>query len=179
MILVDGFAIDVATKIAPTFTAKATSHPIERGSNASDHLIDDPNGLSMDCIVSDSPSGEMVSIRAAEPGVPSANAMAKMLTLKREKKIITVSTKHRTYKDMVLLAFTPTFDRDTGEALRFTLVFQLMTLVQNDRQFVKVATPGARKLDARGNKAAKKPPEAPADAKADRNSSVLWKIINK
>lgn len=178
MITVDGFAIDVATKITPAYKAKATTHPIEKGAAASDHLIDEPDGLMIECIVSDTPSGEMVNIRANEAGVPSQNAEAKFLALKKEKKIITVVTKRRTYVDMVLLEYTPTEDKDTGEALRFTLQFQLLTLVQNDRQFVKVASPGAANKDNRGNKIAKKPPDAPADKKADRNSSVLWKLTH-
>lgn len=178
MITVDDFAIDAVTKFTPSFKAKATTQPIEKGANTTDHVIDEPDTVSMECVVSDNPIGEMVAIRAREPGVPSERAFFKFKTLKESKKIITVVTDHHVYTDMVLLEFTPNFDKDTGESLRFTLMFQNLNIVQNDRQFVPVSTPIASNKDNRGNKQGKKPPDNAADGKADRNSSVLWKLTH-
>lgn len=174
MITVDNFAIDVALKITPTFKGKASTHPLETGVAIGDTVIQEPDGLTMECIVSNTPSGEMVAIREREVGIPSENAFYRLLALKQTPKLITVITDHRTYSNMVLLEFTPTFDKDTGDALKFTLVFQAMNITTNDRVFVPIAA----SKDSRGNKPAKKPPDKPADAKADRNSSVLWKLTH-
>lgn len=178
MITVDDFAIDAVTKFTPSYKAKATAHPIERGSITTDHVIDEPDTFVMECIVSDAPSGSMVAIRAREDGVPSANAFRKFENLKNTKKLVTVVTPVRVYGNCVLLEFTPTFDAATGAALKFSLSFQVLNVVDNERAFVQVAAPSGAGQDNRGNKRGKKPPDVPADSKADQNSSLLWKLTH-
>lgn len=164
MIKVGKIVLDMATTIRPTFKSRATSHPIERSSPAADHVIDEPTMLSLDCVVSNHPVGEMVAIRESEGGVPSIAVLSALLALRAAKTPVAVVTASRAYFDMVLLEVTPAFDSRTHASLRVSLMLQALNLVSNDRVFVQPAIPLAGKRTIRGHKAGKTPPDKPPAA---------------
>lgn len=178
MILIDGYPIDIAVTEAHVQKSRPTSHPIERSSNTSDHIIDEPDTFTLECLVTNSPIGQIENLRFLEDGKPSDNVYAKLQAIRDGKKVHTVTTALKVYLDVVLTDLSIPINSKTGDAIRFTASWQKFTFVDNERVFIQVASPSGSKNNNRGNKASKKPPDAPADAAADENSSTLWKLTH-
>lgn len=171
---IDGFLIDATVRQTHGKTARVTSHPVELGSPGSDHIIRDPDTLTLDCVVSNTPIGDIARTRANEEGSPAKNAYAKMASIFG--KLVTVVTDKETYTSMALVSLSDPVDSRTGDACRFTVSFQKVTFVSNERKYVKYSTPVVAKKDNRGFKGTTSPPAKPAAKKDDENSSILWKL---
>lgn len=173
MILVAGFAIDASVTEDHTARNEVTDNPVESGAVMTDHVRRMPATLTLECIVSDSPLGQVEALRG-EGTVPSVDARAHLESLLANPEPFTVVTSIRTYENMVIESLSEPRRAGIGHAMRFTATLRQITIVTNERTTVQVAVPRAAKKVNRGHRAAKKAPtQAPLPPpKAVENQSI-------
>lgn len=135
MIIVDGYQIDMSVKEDHEFPSEVTKLPIESGSDVSDHNREKNDELNIEGIVSDSPIGDIESVRNLDgaSAKPSEEARAKFLLLRSTKKAVTVVTSSGVYESMALVNFKSSISKEAFGGLHFTLKFEKQRLVVVER----------------------------------------------
>lgn len=177
MFTVDGFPVDVAVREEHTFSSRVTSNPVEDGSDFTDHILNDPEFVRVEGIVSDTPLSKMAGLRTS--GIkPSEDALVTFLVIRENKEPVTIETSLQIYQNMVLENLTIPRSAQQGGALFFSATFKKAVLVTNNKTTTKVAVPRAKKKASKGHKpsvdaASKNPPPT----QAPRRRSVLHKLF--
>jgi hypothetical protein len=166
----------------------ATKHPVERGSQITDHLRPEPVTLTIEGIVSNTPISRKQQVRAvafggsefastsvaASPyGVPgyAEEAFAKLREFQERGELLTVVTSLHTYENMALTKLTVPRDRSTGDALRFTATLEEIRFAENKTtSIVTPADPRAASKVKLGRQAKK----VVRAAKAVRKAAAPW-----
>lgn len=166
---IDGFPIDAALSEDHAFDSTVTDYPVEKGADISDNIHASPIVITMDCVVSDSPLGQVAVARAQQtasggignvisfgnkvaqslPGlggnpVPvtySIQAFAFLLALRNAKKLVTIRTSIGTFDNMVLTSMSVPRNKATGSSLSFKVTFKQIRLVTNQLTSIPTATP--------------------------------------
>lgn len=166
-IYIDGYRVDLSIKEEHTFSSETTEHAVESGGDISDHIRDLPDEITMDCVVSDTPVGDIATVRDASNVVldgdaaddvvlPSEEAYAHLQRIRAEKRLVTVETSLGTFKDMALVLLTVPREAATTGGLFFSCTFKHIRIEEN-RRFASVASaPGGQKKKDLGGKT---PPE--------------------
>lgn len=180
MIIIDGFEIDVAMSVTITRDSVITSHPVEIGSDKSDHIRNNPATITLECLVSDTPLVEFANRRG---GVPSEDARAKLLEIRDFRQPVSVEIDSEIFDSMGLESFVEQQDAETGGCLSFRVTFKRIEEVTNERRTVPVAVPRAAKKTNLGQKPSKEvTQEANATEKVPektkRDASALNAIYN-
>lgn len=157
MLAIDGYVIDVELKATPTFENEATSYPVERDVEFTDHVREIPTGLDVEGIVSDTPVNSFVTLQREIDGVmidpdtgelggqgPSRDAYQRLLAIHRSKEPVTVNCSLGAFDDMVMLTFAP---ERVGGSIHFTATFRFLRIIENERSIVHVAVPRAANKD--------------------------------
>lgn len=161
MIYIDGYLIDIAVSESPVFSADSTDHPTEQGSLFSDHVIDKPTELGLECIVSDTPLSDVAAVRQAagnlsgEDAIPSREAHEFLQALVKEHRPVIVECESGTYRNMLLINLSPKFDKSTTGGYYFTANFKELTIIELRRITVRVAVPIAGPKKDKGPKSPK------------------------
>lgn len=162
MIVIDGYTIDIAVSEDHSRTAQATAHPIESGSDITDHIIERPKVITLNCLVSDTPIGRLKTLReetgflvgnATEGFVPSDDAHDFLNRLFDERRPVQIDHSLGVDDNMIMTSLSEPRRSSDGKALRFTVAFQQIRIVENERRTVIVATPRSKRKRNRGNKA--------------------------
>ncbi len=118
--------IDVSIREIHSLRANITRFPVEEGASITDHIINQPRTLTIDGLISDTPSDlytlvtpGLVSGFASTP--PSLEAFDTMKSWWGNKQILDVQTGLDVYKNMIINNFSFPKDANTGRALRFTI----------------------------------------------------------
>lgn len=173
MILIDSYPYDLMVSGEVQFESEVTSFVVERSADISDHIHNKPITLNMEVIVSDSPLEPIASddsrrVDAVTEAVfgsdqvplPSAEAYERLLAIRDEKRLVTIEIPvasrasrpgKRTFQNMALTHLSDRHDKDTAGGMFFTVSFQQVRFVDNQRVFVRTATPGGK--GKRGGKA--------------------------
>ena len=135
-----------------------TDHPVESGAAISDHARAQPEKLTLEGIISNTP------IAPFDEGAPpdqtrAGQAYADLLVLKDAGELISVVTALRTYEDMVLVSLNVPRDAATGNVLRFSASFKQVRVVNS--QTVQITT-AEDKTKAKKRLDKQTPPETPA-----------------
>jgi hypothetical protein len=117
--------LDVVPKETHDHSSTITSHPVEEGMDISDGTRDEPDALSLECLISNTPLGE------SPDASRSQNARDQLLTLKSSGKLLTVLTTLGPYTSMLIEHVSVTRDAPTYNALSFTVSFKKIIVVQN------------------------------------------------
>jgi hypothetical protein len=158
--------LDASISESHSGTVQATAHQVERGAKITDHLRPEPDILTIEGLVTNTPinltqqtravsfGGVEFTTTATAPaiyGVPgyAEEAFAKLQALKNAGELVTVVTAIKTYEDMALTSLQVPRDRSTGDALRFSATFQQIRIVQNKVTQIRPNT------DPRANRKAK------------------------
>lgn len=120
---IDGYLIDVFVSEQPSKNARVTRYPIEEGASIADHVIEDPDKLTVTGIVSNTPFGLTAEARSTDEK-PSEEAYAFLAKLKAEHRLVRVVTSTRNVDNMLLLSLTDPRTNATGDALVFTATFE-------------------------------------------------------
>jgi hypothetical protein len=204
VITIDGFLIDIAKTEDHGFDSEVTDHPVESGADITDHVRARPIKLVVDCVVSDTPIGEVAKVRgmaeaqsqmraqlfSGVPGsgaaasaragrLPSEDAFAHLLAIRDRREPVTVITERRTYPRMVLEGLTIPRTSSTGDALEFRATFKEVRLVTNERTTIPVAVPKAAKKRNFGSKPPTPVSTATGTAKVERDRSLLTQIKDR
>lgn len=160
IIRVGGYPMDLAMAEEHSFPGEATEYPVEQGADISDHIRELPPEITLECIVSDTPSGLiagdptrrdladnplteedlLASRQGLSPPVPlpSADALAKLREMKALGKPITVETSLGAFASMAFIDLTVPRDKDKNNGLFFTAKFKKVFIVSNKRTRTRV-----------------------------------------
>lgn len=163
---IDGYLIDVFVSEQPTKQSRVTRYPIEEGASIADHVIDNPDKLTVTGIVSNASFGTTAEARS-EDEKPSEEAYARLSKIHADKKLVRVVTSTRSFDNMLLLSLTDPRTRSTGDALDFTATFEKITTIDitTEQKVTQVRLPRHKRRKKKG--ATPSPPVVPAkEAKA-------------
>lgn len=181
---IDGYPMDLEVSAAISLTADVTSRPVETGAQITDHIRNNPEEVTLECIVSDTPIGEAKADQTRQIAdgtiletpygtydtpLQSEDAYAKLIEIRRDKRLIAIdSVSLGRLDNMVLVDLSPKFDAETNGGLFFTAKFRRLVLVTNLRARVPVRStqPGA------GGKGKAK---AKAGTKFEVDDKITWK----
>lgn len=104
------------------YNSRVTSFPVENRLNISDHIINEPETLTISGVVSDTP----LSILA--PFNRSVNAFNQLIEIHNRRERITVVTGIKVYNDMVMTSLSVPRSVDSGQSLTFTIELQRVIL---------------------------------------------------
>jgi hypothetical protein len=161
VLTIDGYRIDVELSCTPSRTNQVTRFPVERGADITDHVHPEPVTLTVDGIVSDTPLGEMIAVRAQFAIIngeafakPSEEARARLKKLCEDREPVTVECSAGTFENMILESLNEPRDARTGDSYQFSASFAEVVLVTNDRTTVRTAAPRGKKKVNLGHRAA-------------------------
>lgn len=148
-VYIDGFPFDLAVTAEPTYQSELTKHPIDAKALISDHIIDSQLVLSLECVVSDTPTGAIASHSTRQntgtsPVLVSDAAWNKLFEIRSKKRAVTVETGRRTYERMVITSLSERAEMATAGGAYFTVTLEQATIVENKRVTVRVAVPLAK-----------------------------------
>lgn len=153
--MIGDLALDCTVTETHTATSTVTKHPVESGSNITDHIRPEPVQLSITGIVSDTPIGAREVQRAIEIGGVSVQikqqetptsptgfgraAWSKLDAMRLAAKPVTVLTRDKKYESMAIVSLTVPKEAKTGGALYFTAQFEQVRIVFNRSTRIVVA----------------------------------------
>lgn len=140
LVMIDNYLIDVATSEVHDYESDVTDYPVEDGSNITDNIRPKGLQLTLTCVVSNTPFGPIATQRSAQP--PADECYQHLLTVRRNRGLVTVRTSLGTFQDMALKSLSIPRKSGGGDQLMFTVTFVHVVLVENIRD-VRVATPAA------------------------------------
>lgn len=115
---IGGLVFDAVLRTDHTSKLTATSHPIESGANIVDHAFIEPAEISIEIGMTDC------------NGVGSSNKMFKSLqSLQNSRRQLTVVTRYKTYRNMLIMSMSVPDDYTTMNALKAILMLREIPVV--------------------------------------------------
>lgn len=140
--IIDGFVLDCLLSDNHTFESEVTEFPVESGSTVSDNIRPKPLTIAIEAIVSDTPLTFAGNFRPAG-SVPSLDAYAKFLGIRRDRRLVSITTSLDTYSNMAMESLTVPRASGRGDEFRFNASFKQVQTVENKRT-TRVAIPAAQ-----------------------------------
>lgn len=151
VVKIDGFPIDASMSEDHAFNSEISTHPVETGTDITDHVRNLPITINLECVVSDTPIGEFVNFRS--PGsTPSADAYGFLKSVRDARQPVTIETSLEVFDNMVLTTLSIPRTAETGDAIQFTCSFTEVQVVTNNRTTIPTAAPRHQRKQNRGNK---------------------------
>lgn len=126
--------LDVVPSENHVISSTITDHPVEEGSNISDHARPDPDRLTLECIISNTPLPPLsVDWNRAQ------NSWVALRKLRDAGSLVTVLTTLGRYESMEIEQVSVTRDAPSYNALAFTVSFKKIRIVQNRLTSVRVS----------------------------------------
>lgn len=173
-LIIFGYEIDVELAADPLFPNEVTPHPVEAGSDVTDHVRVLPIRLAIEGVVSNAPFGtlkarreELVVIDGETFAKPDQEADAFLRSIRNSREPGTVECSRGIFENMVMVSYTPR--SSTHDVLMFTAEFEQIEIVNNDRIRVEV-----RRKQKRGHKPSIsiEAPDAPPAPNATTQNAV-------
>ena len=143
---IGGLVFDAVLKTDHTSKITATSHPVESGANITDHAFVEPAEISIEIGMTDC------------NGVGVSNKMFKSLqALQFSRKRLTVATRYRTYKDMLIMSMSVPDDFTTMNALKAMLFLREIPVVGSQTVAVSERASGQAHKTGNTNKGTVQP----------------------
>jgi hypothetical protein len=146
MIKVDGYPIDCSLNERLTYESDVTEFAVERGAPVSDHIIAKRPVFEFDGVVSDTPTGAVAEDPSrtglAVSAMPSHDAFEFFTQLHRDRRTVSIECSFGKFEDMVLTSLSPTRDKESFKAFKFTANFRQIEFAQNNRTAVRLAAIG-------------------------------------
>lgn len=151
-----------------TVAANVTSYPVEDGSNISDNVVDEPDEIQIDAVITNTPANIDDTLLAAT--TRAEDKYDGLLLLKMAGDVVSVFTSAGEYTNMIITRLARTRNASVGEAAQFSISLRKIRKVQSS-----VAEVPLRK---KGGKGAKKNLGTVVDKPADKKlrESGLLKI---
>jgi hypothetical protein len=125
-----GLELDATILESPQFTATATRSDVETGVDITDHVELDPQQLSIQGIVSNTPVSFLGGLIIS--GDPAQDALNFLLDLYRNREPFDFVGGLQVYSNMVITSFNPSRTPQTGKALQFTMTMQQIRIVDSE-----------------------------------------------
>lgn len=162
--------------------SEVTDHPVERGADVTDHVRPKPAVVTLDCVISNTPvdvtqrarvlqaSGVTFESTAVDQSTGVAGyaeqAYKTLLALREAGDYLTVVTQLATYENMVIQSLSIPVSIATGDAMRFSVTFKEVRVVENKTTQVTVSAPRAKKKKKLG-------PQTPTTTTPEKEASAL------
>jgi hypothetical protein len=174
-------AFDATTNEQHNSSAAVTEHPIEDGADVADHIRNNPDGLTLQGIISDNPilinveEGKQPSVPGGDPDRRAKEAYNEFQRLKEAGSLLIVTTELRQYEDMVITAIAVVKDKTKRFILDIGLTLQpIRKAVIETVDAPEPIEPVHKKRRAQG----RKPKSKPKTAVEEKASSVFESIAN-
>lgn len=130
------FEVDALLSETHTMIREVTDNEVENGSPVSDHVIQRPITLEVQCFVSDAPIKGLID--NVQSGVRNflggsrytSDCFSALIDLFERKEALTVYTEYRVYRNMMVESITIPRTPEDGEALIFTIGFKQVRMVE-------------------------------------------------
>lgn len=165
--------------------AQITDHPVEEGSDISDHVRRQPESLQLSAIVSDFP---IVIARSnfAKPSAPGGdpNNRAKdaydfLDDLKNKGFVVGLSTSLRDYRNMVITSLGVTRDKDSGNMASIQLALREITIAQTETVAAPEPVNASRKKKTKLGKKQKKAATPATETKTSLLVDLIGSIFGR
>lgn len=160
--------LDALIRETPKYSAEMTKSPIEGGSAINDHVVLNPETLTIEGIITNTPAkiGGPLNVKKN-----AQDAFDYLLALRETREPFDFVGGFKLYRNMVLTDFTPHRDKRTANTLTFTATMQKAIIVDSQTVLVaNLANPAnAGKVD-RGSQ-----PTEKANDKTAKKASLLFK----
>lgn len=129
---IEALELDASISEEHGATNAITAHPVERGVAIADHIRPEPETLTMEGIVSNTPVGPAEENADTAPGSPgrAEAAFAKLMELRDAGALVTVVTGLRSYENMAIQSLRVPRNAKIGDALRFTVTLRRVQVAQ-------------------------------------------------
>lgn len=139
--------LDLSTSEAHRFESRVTQFPVEDGSPMTDHIQNLPDSITLEGFVTNSPIQVLV-----ESGPRNGETAFEALEgIHRTQEPVRVFTTLKEYDDMALVSLNVPKTAETGDALRFTAMFQKMRKVSSQTVQVEDLRRDSQGTDDRGS----------------------------
>lgn len=162
--------------------AEITDHPVEEGSDITDHIRRNPERLELNASVTDTPVKLLPALRAG-PAVSggslnkrSKEAWDALVQLKDEGALVNVATKLRDYENMAITNLAVTQDKDTSNVINARISLRQIIIATTESQPVTEPINQSRKRKQNLGKKTKTPADgvsAEVQALLDEVSATL------
>ncbi len=175
--------LDASIDEVHTDDAEITDHPVEEGSDISDHIRKLPPTIQINGIVTDTPIAFLASATASSPlttniipslGTRSFDAYQELLTVMEMGETVDVITSLRDYELMAIKNLSVNRNKDKGKCLDVTITLRQITIASSLTMDLPVPRIVANKL--KKNKG-KKPPQTGSDAQTSKAQSMLSSLF--
>jgi hypothetical protein len=122
-----GYFFDAVLRLDHSSTLRITEHPIQTGAPLTDHSYMLPSSLTMEIGFSDC-MDSLVQGQYSGAGGKSISAYQKLRDLQSQRTPLTVVTRLRTYKNMLIQAITSSDDVRTAYGLRCLITLRQIIL---------------------------------------------------
>ncbi len=161
------------------YSAQVTDHPMEVGSDVSDHRVVDPFILTLDGVISDATTDVLQDLlgsikpgssvnAAAASRIPVEVAYQRFLDMFKAASVLTVVTSLASYERMVFTRFGVTRDKDTNTVLSFSAELKQVTFVKSQTITALAFKAAAEPVDL-----GKKPTEPLSAAKVAKDQNTV------
>lgn len=129
---IGAIALDAAITDTHEFSAEVTDHPLETGSSVQDHVYLNPDRLTIEGEISNSPVQIFGGLLSGFSGISDrrVEAYEELKALNKARAPITVVTGLAVYDNMVMDSLKFPRDQNTGQRLLFTAEFKKVTFVE-------------------------------------------------
>lgn len=139
---IDTITIDAATE-QHQLSSTITDHPVEDGADISDHSRPDPETVTLECVISNTPltsgssrtvtsgSQSFTTTAAARDPQRAQAAYTALQKLRTGGKLVTVVTSLRSYESMAIQSISIPRDAKTADALKFAITLKQVRIVKN------------------------------------------------
>lgn len=100
------------------FTSRATYFPVESGTIVSDHIINEPDIITLSGLISDTP------LNLFFPSNRSVTAFNQLIRIHEQRQVVDIVTGIKVYRNMALTSMNVPRTMKTGQTLTFNLQFQ-------------------------------------------------------
>jgi hypothetical protein len=175
---VDEIVIDACVTEQHTLTNTLTDHPVEQGSNITDHSRPEPRRVTLDCVQSNTPPNGRAATStrpdrknpAASDGDYAHQLWERFVQLHNSPKLVAVDTVRDFYESMGIESITSPVDAKSASALKFTIGLKEVRVVQNKFTQVKPTKTPAGQAKKNAGKASTKDADG---SSTEKNNSTL------
>lgn len=117
-------SVDAAISEEHVRESEVTNFPVEDGTNISDHIIIQPEQLTIEGIISESPVQYLTNILDSSPEIDLADAWKEIESLWRSGAVLKITTGLQEYPEMICTSLVVPRDGTTGHSIRIKATFQ-------------------------------------------------------
>lgn len=131
--MIDTIELDATLSEEHNMSSQISSHPIEKGTDITDHIRPEPESLTIEGVISSTPTQLKHVLKFVDRTKRFDNAEKQLRELWQKAEPFTVVTSLRTYENMVIQTLSIPRDKDTTNIFRFKAQLRKVQLVSTEQ----------------------------------------------